>query len=989
MAILQVWSGPRCQANAQPLGPLAKVESGRVTEAVSGAQGPTLRVSRAVADEATIRAGAWLWIHHPRRGTSEWPILSVTTGDGLAADTVAVQGGTIRQAIALRGTIRRVNAVGPVTTTFTVPALTPRELLLQYFFTNLAADNLAWLTLGATDYDGTIALQQIREWTRGQLLDAIESATGGRFVFTRLGDAAYQLDLRDPEQLTATEVLLAPGVTVASLEQTEDLVSSATVAEPRAANGESLGETWWTIAAITGAGPWWVRLVDPAGGPPVIREDGQVNGWWLRPNDGLPVAITDSRASDSAVQVSSRTGLVVGTLATVWETESGALAPGVSSPSGVAARDRVVQPVSVAVPSMRANRITDPALRTALASWERVNPSAGGADILRRDDPVTLTMRVNGAVAGGGTSVNVDEGRPNAAIRFGDAMLVEGVETVVGSTTVTNGSGGATLPLAALLPSAIAASVALVWRRNGVDIGSAITSGIQPAGAPSLIVTGLPATPQLASGDQLVRSVAQIRGFGIDGINYSPDTILAGTGLQITETRLIREQPATSPFPILRSETVQYAGTVTADAPPGAGIGYTTSGRPADPSGPEIIDWFIDGITGSYQVTVPITTLTLTGAPPAWNGTVQSTASITGTVGATIDPGERFAWLRGGAALGTVELVTGTVPSDTSVTVRLAIGATRVFAGDVFSVPSQTLYSAIDATLSGTGTGTIPLRVATGPGIADNALLTIQRPRDLAAPQFGGPLVLRLRGAATAAPTVYRGGADFGLYSPIFRVESPNPAVAGGSYNYRFTTLLSAWGAEPGQTLAGFWALWDVDRSERLSFGSLASGTAPFSPAFNITTHTDPTSGIFVSLNGPRRLRVSLHPGNGQSANRGAFLYLRGLAFTVYEAAEFGANPTAALVEGSFSNQGWHRAQDLLDLTRDAARYRVQLGTVAPFADDPAQLLTVGGRVRLRSDTLHVDRAFRVSRLLWSLTNDDALELELSALTPRLSESVS
>ena len=987
MAIIQVWTGPRCQSGAQPLGPLAAITTGSVTESVGGTSGPALSVPRAVADQVALRAGAWLWIHHPRRGTSEWPILSVTMGDGRAADAVTVQGGTIRQAVALRGQIRRVNETGAITTAFTVPALTPRELLTQYFFTNLPADNLAWLTLGAVEFEGTIALREIAQWTRGQLLDAIEAATGYRFVFTRLNDSAYSLDLRDPSRLTTPDVLLAPGVTVDALERTEDLVSSATVAEPRSGSGEALGEPWWTIAAITGTGPYWVRLVDPAGGPPVIREDGQLTGWWLRPNDGLPLAITDSRESDSAVEVASRTGLVIGTLASVWASEAGAFSPSVTSPSGLAVRGRVVQPVTVAVPSMRGNRITDPALRNALASWERVNPSAGGADILRRDDPVTLTVRANGAVASGGLSVTVDDGRPNAAIRFGDAILVEGIETVVGTTTVTNGSGGATIPLASVLPSVISGGVAMVWRRNGVDIGSATTSGTQPAGAPSLVLTGLPATPQLASGDQFVRSAAQTRGFGIDGINYNAETVMTGTTLRITETRLIREQPFTSPFPILRSETVQYEGTVSADAAPGTAISYTTSGRPADPSGPDLIDWFVDGITGSYQVVVPITTMTLTGAPPAWNSSAQSTPSITGTVGATIDPGERLAWLRAGAALGTVELVTGTVPADTSVAVRLSIGATRVLAGDVFGVPSQTLYSGIDATLSGTGTATIPLRVATGPGIVDNALLTIQRPRDLAAPQFGGPLVLRLRGAATAAPTVYRGGSDFGLYSPIFRVESPNPAVASGSYNYRLAILVSTWAAQPSQTAAGFWCLWDVDTRERLSDGSLASGVVPFTPAFDVTRHTDPPSNIGVSLTGPRRLRVSLHPGNGQSANLGAFLYLRGVAFTTFLGSELSQNPTAALVDGSFSNQGWHRAQDLLDLTKDSARFRVQLSTVAPFADDPAALLTVGGRVRLRSSTLGIDRAFRVARLVWSLKHDDAIELELATLTPRLSET--
>jgi len=986
--MIQVWTGPRCQSGAAPLGPLARVVSGRVTEATSGAQGPALTVPRSVADTVPLRAGAWLWVHHPRRGTSEWPILSVTNGDGRSADTVTIQGGTIRQAVALRGLIRRVNAYGSVTTTFTVPALPPRELLAQYFFTNLAADNLAWLTLGEIQYQGTIALEQLTQWTRGQLLDAIEAATGYRFVFVRQGDAAYRLDLLDPTRVEGGEVLLAPGVTVDALERTEDLVSAATVAEPRAANGDALGEPWWQIDAITGTGPWWVRLVDPAGGPPVIREDGQLTGWWLRPNDGLPVEITDSRASDSAVRVASRTSLTVGQLATVWASEVGAYSAGLSSPSGVALRGRVVQPLTVAVPSMRGNRITDPALRNALASWERVNASAGGADIFRRDDPVTLTMRVNGAVAGGGTSVTVDDGLPNAAIRLGDAITVEGVESVASSTVVTSGTGGATVPLAAVLPATIASGVQLLWRRGPTVLGSPTTSGTQSAGASSLVLTGFPSTPQLASGDQLVRSVAQTRGFGLDLINYAAETIPIGTGLTITELRVIVEIQAPLPFPQFRFETVQYTGTTTADTPQGAGIAYTTSGRPPDPSGPDVINWFVDSLTGTYQVVAPITTLTLTGTPAAWNAAVESTPAITGTVGSVIAAGERFAWLRAGVGIGTVELVTTTASGDTSVAVRLAQGGTRILAGDVLAVPSQTLYAGAATTLSGTGTATLPLRVATAPGLADNAVLTVQRPRDLASAQFGGPLVLRLRGAATAAPTTYRGGADFGLYSPIFRVESPNPTVSAGGYNFRLTTLVSTWAAEPTQTVSGFWALWDVDTGARVSFGSLASGVVPFTPAFDVSTHTDPTSTILVPLTGPRRLRFSLHPGNGESANRGAFLFLRAVAFSTFLGSELLDNPTAALVDGSFSNQAWHRAQDLLDLTRDAARFRVGLSTVAPLAADPAQLLTVGGRVRLRSEGLGVDRAFRVGRLVWSLTDDDAIELELAALTPRLSESV-
>lgn len=987
MPIIQVWTGPRCQSGAEPLGPLAKITSGRVVEATSGAQGPSLSIPRAVADQVALRAGAWLWINHPRRGISEWPILSLTRGDGRARDVVTVQGGTIRQAVALRGTVRTVNRYGSVTTRFDLPALTPSEILRRYFVPNLDADNLAWITLGSIDYTGTIALGTMTQWSRGQLLDAIERATGYRVVFTRLGDAAYQLDLRHPDDLSGDDVLLSPGTTVDSLEVTEDLVSGATVVEPRGSDGEALGETWWSVAAITGSGPFWVRIVDPAGGPPVIREDGQLTGWYLRPNDGLPVEITDSRALDSAVQVASRTGLGVGTLAALWGSVDGALPAEVTAPAGLATRGRVVQSITAAVPSMRGNRITDPALRDALASWERVNPSAGGADVFRRDDPVTVTLRVNGAVAGGGTTVNVDEAPANTTIRFGDALLVEGVTATTNANATTSATGTATVGLAGTLSASIAGDTSLTWRRGDMGIGVAVTNGTQSAGASSLQLKTLTSTPQLAAADTLVRSDSQVFGFGTDGINYSGTTLGSGTSITITESRLIREQRFDSPFPTIRAETVQYTALASADAPPGAGIAYTAINRPPDPSGPDLLDFFVETITGSWIGVVPVSTFTLSGAQPTWNGDARATATISGTVGTVLGVGQLLAWVRAGTVLGTVRLTAPTVSADTTLALELTQGATRILSGDVFAVPSQTLYSATATTLSGTGTGTISLRAATGSGLADNAVITVQRCLDYASSQFGGPLVLRLRGGASAAPSTYLGGSDFGIYSPIFRVESPDPTVANGQFNYRLTIATTGWITQPSQTLAAFFALWDVDTGARLSFGPIISGSGAFTPLFNISNHFDLTSSLGVSLRGSRRLRVSIHPGSNQGSHFGGFVFLRSVSFSVYLGSELATNPTGAQVDGSFANQAWHRSQDILDASRDLSRVRVQLGSAAPTADDPARLLIAGGRVRLRSESLGLDTRYRVARIVWSLTDDDTVEAELATLTPRLTET--
>lgn len=986
MAIIQVWTGPRCQAGSEPLGPVASIVSGRVVEATSGAQGPVLAIPRAVADTMPLRAGAWLWISHPRRGVSEWPILSVTDGDGRARDTVSVQGGTIRQALTLRGTIRRVNRFGAATTTFTLPALTPSELLAQYFFTNQAADNLQWLVPGLIEYEATIALGTIAQWTRGQLLDAIEQATGFRFAFTRIADSAYQLDLRDPARESGTTVLLAPGVSVDTIERTEDLVSSATVAEPRSTAGDALGETWWQVTAITGTGPYWVRLRDPASGRAVIGEDDQVNGWWLRPNDGLAVEITDSRVSDSAVQVASVEGVVVGGLASLWRTADGAFSAEVPSPSGIALRGRVVQQVTVAVPSMRANRVTDPALRNALASWEVVNPSAGGLDVLSRTDPVTIAMAANGAASAGATSIVVDGAPASAIIRRGDALTVAGTTSTGNANVTTSAIGGATVPLAAVLPSALADNTVLAWTRGGVDIGTVTCNGAQAVGASSLVLDGLPATPQLTSGDVLVKATAPTVYIEPDlatssgWLNSSLITIPSGSTIAITRAWATVETVfIPGPVQVFRLASAISTGTTVGATAPGAEVSFTETSPPDIPVGASLTE-----LSGIVTLAGGSGSWTITGTPPAWDASARATATITGTLGQQLAQGEVLRWLRGGVPIGDVR-VTALTGSGSSTIPLEALNATRILNGDQFRLPPQTIYANAETVLSSTGTGTIALRAPLATGIADNAVLAIQRPRDLAGREFGGPNVLRMRGSATSWPATYKGGSNFGVYSPIMRVQSPDPTNQSGSYSIDIAIDVSTWSAEAGQSVSAFWAIWDVDTGERLTSGTLASGTAPFSPLYTTTTHaTQSTFAAISAPGGPRRVRLSLHPGSNQNNNLGGYVYLRSAAVTV----RLNGQPQVhALVDGGFSNQGWHRGNDLLDSTRDAARYRVQLGSVAPLADDPAQLISVGSTVRLRSDVLGVDRPFLVSRLTWSLRDDDALDLELAAATPRLTES--
>lgn len=282
MAIIQVWTAPKAQSGAECIGVISHVIAGRVQEAGSTQNTVRLTVEKAVADAAGVSVGRWLWISHPWRGVTEWAVLQVNRADGRSRDTVEIIAGSLRQALALRGTIRTVNAVGPITTTFAAQSLPVASLLSLYFFTNQAADGLEWISPGVVAYQGAIKVGPITNWTRAQLLDEIEKATGYAFEFVRSGDVGYRLDLVRTRGDSAETVLLDAALNLNELAEAADLLASPTVIEPRTSSGLPMGETWWAVGSITGSGPYWVTLRDPANGPAVIREDDQVNGWYLR-----------------------------------------------------------------------------------------------------------------------------------------------------------------------------------------------------------------------------------------------------------------------------------------------------------------------------------------------------------------------------------------------------------------------------------------------------------------------------------------------------------------------------------------------------------------------------------------------------------------------------------------------------------------------------------------------------------------------------------
>lgn len=985
MLTLQVWDNPRAAPGAQALGalPHVAVMSGSIELGRSGPQGPSFTCTRDAADRAGIRTGAWLYVHHVIRGTYEFPILQVVRGAGVARDTVTVQCGTIRSVLANRGTVRTINRYDAPTVSFTLPTLTPAEIGTQYLWTNLADDGLTWIVPGVSEYPGTIALGAFAAWTRAQVMDAVEQATGYRYVFTRLADGRYRCDLRNPATFSTVDVALDEGVAVYSLEETQDLTSAANVIEPRTSAGLPMRDTWWEVAAITGAGPWWVRLVDPAdpeNGPPVIREDGQFVGQFLRPNDGLAIAIAASRASDSSVQVAVRTGLVVGGLAGFVRTAEGALSSEVSSPSGLtAAGGRVVKPITVPVTNTRANRLVDPVMRRVLGGWEKFGAAFGGVDLVVRTDPVTLALRINGAVGAGAASIGVDSApgeNADALVRFGDPLLVEGLSTAANANVTTDAAGKATVPLTAALPAAIASDVALAWKRAGVDVGTALTDGVQAALAGSLTLKGLSATPQLTAADTLTLTGSTTVQLGDDFTNYGVGSIPGGTAFDWIEVRTYTLPLIPVPIPRL----YRWSGATIGATAAGAVASVDQTARPAFLAGETL-----QSLIGFGSVAFTAATITLSGAQPAWSGTLTATAVA--SVAQTLTAGTLLAWARAGVGLGTVR-VTANVAASVNIPLELTAGFTRVETGDTFELPAQTLYASADVQIDSAGAGTIPLRVVTAAAIADNTVVRLQRARDLAPAAFGGPNVVRLRGNWATFPTAgdYRSTTRFALYSPIMRVESPDPSKVSGAYVALIELGLTRWAAEAGQGQRGWVALWDADTGAQLGLAGFGNVTPAYTPLFNVSTHSTVSFGFVPLGTVPRRIRLSLHPGGGDVGDGpGGFTFLRYAALTITTALSADIAIGAALVDGAFSNQMHHRAQDALAASQDSARYVLQVS--AASVDPALAQIEPEARVRLSAPSLNRHRALRVARVVLSMTNPDDLQLELATSTPRLTEA--
>jgi hypothetical protein len=443
--VVQLWSAPQCETNAVALGPITTWTSARVTASTDAPPVLTMQgVLSAELQAAGARDGCALKVLSATRGVSWWIVTQIT--DTAEGDRASLRAGPLRTLLAFRGLVRD----GDETTITPPERVTPAELLTTLVLTNLMADRLDWLSLGTVDSDQLLTLGALTRLTRAQVVARLEQETGCTAVLRPLvpdGSTGFALDLlRDPAGSAATR-LIAPHVMADTISRTRDVAQSPSRVRPIDSAGRGMGLTVWAVDAINSL---WVTLRDPSSAETrwPIRADGQCVGCRLQQADGTLHEITDSRASDGAVELNNTTGLTVGERVRLVADTAGAPVRVVDWPPLLTTRG-IVESVQVATTEpLELNLAENPLFSnwTNLFTPEGWAQQGGTYDVAEypRSTPSTLTgIVVDGAAVIGAGGVNF-RNAPAGARFYANEYVVVGANAYRIANVVAEASGTGT-----------------------------------------------------------------------------------------------------------------------------------------------------------------------------------------------------------------------------------------------------------------------------------------------------------------------------------------------------------------------------------------------------------------------------------------------------------------------------------------------------------------------------------------------------------------
>jgi hypothetical protein len=444
---VELWTDWEC-AGGTAVGQLLVLD-GTFSEALDNTDGITLSVLN--DDRVTIALRQVLRVTDANGTVREYRVQS--RGNNLSDARRSIKGLNVLADLATLGLVRTVSG----STTYAVGGIgTASSLISTYVLANLAADGATWLGLGTIESTVFFTLTAPASgWTRLEWLRAIANATGTELRLRRNGASGYLVDLLASVGSTAATVPLAFGKQLLDVQDDDDdgdLATAVTVLGATASGATTpygIGENAWTIGTISGAGPYWVPLADPAGGAAPIAfasQFGTATGSqaaYLLTKTGTTVQVTDSRITpDYAVSVAATAGLTAGDLVQLVADSSATRLAELRAPN--VSRLHRVDTVS----TLRGERnlalngaFTTWTTTTTPASWY-VGTSQTVAEYPRATATTETAMVCDGAVSSGATSFTFRGVSPGARYYRGEALSVGGgVQYVGDNIVIADGTG--------------------------------------------------------------------------------------------------------------------------------------------------------------------------------------------------------------------------------------------------------------------------------------------------------------------------------------------------------------------------------------------------------------------------------------------------------------------------------------------------------------------------------------------------------------------
>ncbi len=469
-ARLSLWSDFSAAGGVR-YGSLGELVDGTARYAVAGDSSLTVTVRR---ERWQTLAGALrhvLRVNWPEGTVDEWRIARVfDTGTGT---TIQLQARPVFADLVTGGPI--VRTIGGVPATRLAGELLLSVWLAQYVVTHDSAARLN-LVVGTLARD-PVLLGEFDAPAPGVVILELFAKAGLEAEFVRTNETTWTLNGVLAVGSSATPITIRSGTNQIALTAGVDDEQLATVvipfgdAHPDTGDRATMALVRYDVTALPGSA--WVTIRDPETNSSPILVDGQWVGAAVQLEDLSTRTIIGARVSDGSVQLSSVTGVTVGTRLGLSTITGGPLIEVFDEPT-VAASGRRVVPKTWSGLRGEANLLKNARFANAITDWfahQATTPPAF-AEVRRDELAQAVTFAANGARAAGVSAVTplaVDGLTPTTGrVLRGDVITQAGATHALSAVAIPNTSGALTLSLATGLTANVADNDAVTFVRREI-----------------------------------------------------------------------------------------------------------------------------------------------------------------------------------------------------------------------------------------------------------------------------------------------------------------------------------------------------------------------------------------------------------------------------------------------------------------------------------------------------------------------------------------